>query len=216
MKKQSKYAFWIAIIALGWIPARASAQTLTLDDFTTGTYVKRVKNPNVHDRHYAALPPSSPLGQARQTYFGAAPNPDGQWSTLDVGEGRLVVDSGFGCSANLELGYGYTLAGAEAPLGLNLDGYSGLQLNFQGVATSEEMLVVITIFPQTGGYWNYEIVLPPNNNPFPLSFPFSGFKNGAGGGTLTQADLSNISFIAVLAEGGGFDSFGITSFQALQ
>jgi hypothetical protein len=213
MKQLSKYTFCIALIALVWIPVQASAQ-LTLDNFTSGAYVKRIINPNVHDRHYAALPPNSPSGQARQTYFGAAPNPDGQWSTLDVGDGRLVVDSGFGCAANLQLGYGYTLAGAEAPLGLNLDGYSGFQLNFQGVATSEELIVVITIWPQTGGYWNYEIVLPPNPNAFPLSFAFSGFGNGEGG-SLTQADLSNIDFIAVLAEGGGSASFGLTSFQAV-
>jgi len=213
MKQLSKCAFCIAILALVWIPVQASAQ-LTLDDFTSGTYVKRIINPHVHDLHYAAMPPNSPLGQARQTYFGAAPNPDGQWSTLDVGKGRLVVDSGFGCGASLELGYGYTLAGAEAPLGLNLDGFTGLQLNFRGIATSEELLVVITIFPQTGGYWNYEIVLPPNGNPFPVSFPFSGFRNG-GGGSLTQADLSNIDFITILAEGGGFASFGLTSFQAV-
>jgi hypothetical protein len=214
VKQLSKYAFCIALIAVVWIPVQASAQ-LTLDNFTSGTYVKRINNPNIHDLHYAAMPPNSPLGQARQTYFGAAPNPDGQWSTLDVGKSRLVVDAGFGCAANLEIDYGFDLAGAEVPLGLNLDGFSGFQLNFQGVATSEELLVVVTIFPQTGGYWNYEVVLPPNGNAFPVSFPFSGFRNGVGGDSLTQADLSNIDFVAILAEGGGFASFGLTSFQAI-
>ena len=213
MKQLSKYGCCIALIALVWIPVQASAQ-LTLDNFTSGTYVKRIINPNVHDLHYAAMPPNSPLGQARQTYFGAAPNPDGQWSTLDVGKGRLVVDAGFGCAANIEIDYGFNLAGSEVPLGLNLDGFTGFQLNFQGVATSEELIVVITIWPQTGGYWDYEIVLPPNPNAFPLSFPFSGFRNGEGG-SLTQTDLSNINFIAVLAEGGGSASFGLTSFQAI-
>lgn len=150
MKQISKYAFFIALIALVWIPVQASAQ-LTLDNFTSGAYVKRIINPNVQYLHYAALPPNSLSGQARRTSFGAAPNPDGQWSTLDVGDGRLVVDSGFGCSANLQLGYGYTLAGAEAPLGLNLEGYSGFQLNFQGVATSEELIVVITIWRRPAG-----------------------------------------------------------------
>ncbi len=214
MKQLSKYAFCIALMALVWIPAQASAQ-LTLDNFTSGTYVKRVNNPNVHDLHFAALPPNSPSGQARQTYFGAAPNPDGQWSTLDVGKGRLVVDAGFGCAASLELGYGFTLAGTETPLGLNLDGYSGFRLNFQGVATSEELLVVVTIWPQSGQYWNYEVVLPPDGNAFSVSFPFSGFRNGVGGAGLTQADVSNINFISILAEGGGFASFGLTSFQAV-
>ena len=214
MKQLSKYAFCIVLIALVWLPVKASAQ-LMLDDYTSGAYVKRISNPLVHDLHYAALPPNSPLGQARQTYFGAAPNPDGQWSTLDVGKDRLVVDAGFGCAANLQIGYGFNLAGAEVPLGLNLDGFSGFQLNFQGIATSEELLVVITIFPQTGGYWNFEVVLPPNGNAFPVSFPFSGFRNGVGAGGLTQADLSNINFVVVLAEGGGFASFGLTSFQAV-
>jgi len=56
--------------------------------------------------------------------------------------------------------------------------------------------------------------LPPNGNAFSVSFPFSGFQGGGGGG-LTQADVSNISFIAVQAGGGGFASFGLTSFQAV-
>jgi hypothetical protein len=209
MKQLSKYVSRIAVIALVWIPLKASAQ-LTLDNFTSGAYVKHISNPHVHDTHYAALPPNSPLGAARQTYFGAGPNLDGQSSTLDVGEGHFVIDAGFGCAASVSIAYGFTLAGAEAPLGLNLDRYSGFQLNFQGVATSESLLVFITVFPQSGGYSNLEVVLPPNSNAFSVSFPFSGFAGG-----LTQADLSNISFITVLAEGGGFASFGLTSFQAI-
>jgi hypothetical protein len=215
MMQLSKHVFCLAAIALPWIPLPSSAQTLTLDNFTSGAYVKRINNPNVHDLHFAALPPNGRLGQARQTYFGAAPNPDGQWSTLDVGKGRLVVDAGFGCAANLQIGYGFTLAGAEVPLGLDLGGYSGFQLNFQGIATSEELLVVIAVWPQSGGYYELEVVLQPNTNAFPVSFPFSGFVKGGGGGGLTQADVSNINYVAVLAEGGGFASFGITSFQAV-
>ena len=160
MNQLSKYAFCIALIALVWIPVQASAQTLTLDDFTTGAYVKRINNPNVHDTHYAAMPPNSPLGQARQTVFEAGPNPDGQWSTIDVGKGRLVVDAGFGCASYISTGYGFTLAGGEAPLKLNLDGYSGFQLSFQGLATSEELNVVITVWPQSGVVYNFEVVLP--------------------------------------------------------
>jgi hypothetical protein len=213
MNRFAKYAF-LAAIALTWIPVQASAQ-LTLDDFTVGHYVKRINNPQVHDLHYEALPANSPLGAARQTDFGAAPNPDSQWSTIDVGKGHFVIDAGFGCAPGMSIGYGFTLAGAEAPLGLNLDGYSSFQLNFQGIATSEELLVVITVWPQSGGYYDFEVVLPPDGNAFSVSFPFSGFSGGGGGG-LTQTDLSNINFIAVQAEGGGFASFGITSFQAIR
>jgi len=214
MNQLSKYGFCIAVIALVWTPLQSSAQTLTLDDFTSGAYVKRINNPNVHDLHFAALPPNSRLGQARQTFFEAGSNLDGQWSTLDIGKGRLVVDAGFGCASYISTGYGFTLAGAEVPLGLDLYGYSGFQLNFQGVATSEELIVVITVWPQSGVPYNFEVVLPsPNPNAFSLSFPFSGFKGGGGGG-LTQADVSNINFIVVQAEGLSA-SFGITSFQAV-
>jgi hypothetical protein len=214
MKQFSKYVFGTAMLGVMWIPLNASAQ-LTLDNFTSGAYVKRTNNPQAHDTHYGALPANSLLGAARQTYFAAAPNPDGQWSTLDVGHGHFVIDSGFGSDASVSIGYGFTLAGVEVPLGLNLDGYSGLQLNFQGIATSESLLVVVTVFPESGGYSNFEVVLPPNGNAFSVSFPFSGFTKGGGGGGLTQADVSNINFITVLAEGGGFASFGLTSFQAI-
>jgi hypothetical protein len=71
------------------------------------------------------------------------------------------------------------------------------------------------VWPQSGGYYNFEVVLPsPNPNAFSLSFPFSGFVKGGGGGGLTQADVSNINFIVVQAEGLSA-SFGITSFQAV-
>src|SRR5579863_4503166 len=126
MNRMSKCASRMAVIALMWIPLHASAQ-LTLDNFTSGAYTKRTNNPQAHDTHYGALPANGLLGAARQTYFGAAPNPDGQWSTLDVGHGHFVIDSGFGSSASVSIGYGFTLAGVEVPLGLNLDGYSGFQ-----------------------------------------------------------------------------------------
>ncbi len=213
MHKLAKYAF-LAAIALTWIPVQASAQ-LTLDDFTYGHYVKRINNPQLYDLHYEALPPNSLMGAARQTDFEATGNPDAQWSTLDVGKGHFVIDAGFGCNPAMSIGYGYTLSGAQTPLGLNLGGYSGFQLNFQGIATSESLIVVITVWPHSGGYYGVEVGLPPDGNAFPVAFPFSGFSKGGGGGSLTQADVSNIDYIVVQAQGGGFASFGITSFQAI-
>src|ERR1700680_3097330 len=208
------YIFCMAALALVCIPALASAQ-LTLDDYTTGNYVKHVTSPHVHDLHYGALPANSPLGAARGTYFGSSPNSDEQSSTLDVGKGHFVIDAGFGSVAGIQVGYGYTLSGGQAPLGLNLAGYSGFQLNFQGVASSEGLIVVITVWPHSGGYYDYEVVLPPNGNAFSEPFPFSGFNKGGGGGGLTQSDVSNIDFIVVQAQGGGFASFGLSSFQAV-
>jgi hypothetical protein len=39
MEQLSKYAFCIVLIALVWLPAKASAQRM-LDDYTSGAYVK--------------------------------------------------------------------------------------------------------------------------------------------------------------------------------
>ncbi len=68
MKQISKYAFFIALIALVWIPVQASAQ-LTLDNFTSGAYVKRIINPNVQDLHYAALPPKRSFRSGSSNIF---------------------------------------------------------------------------------------------------------------------------------------------------
>ena len=69
MTKLSKYVLCIAVVALLWIPVQASAQTLTLDDFTSGAYVKHLNTGPQQDQHYAKLAPGSPLGAARQTNF---------------------------------------------------------------------------------------------------------------------------------------------------
>lgn len=215
--KSTRYVFCMAVIAVVSISVPASAQLpLTLDGFTTGQYVIHVTNPSVNYTHYGALPAGSPLGAARATYFGAGPNPFNQISTLDVRGGHFVVDSGFGSVAAVQVGYGFSLSGTEVPLGLNLEGYSAFRLNFAGIATSESMVVVITVWPHSGGYYDFEVVLPPNGNAFSTTFPFSGFNKGGGGGGLTQADVSDIDAIVWQAQGGGFDSFGITSFEAIK
>lgn len=208
----SKYFSCVAVVAAAWISVPAAAQ-LTLDSFTPGHYIRHVINPQIHDLHYEALPAHSPLGAARETYFGAAPNPYSQTSTLDVGKGRLIVDSGFGAVAAILVGYGFTLSGQQVPLQLDLAGYSGFRLNFAGIATSEALAAVVTVWPHDGGAYDFEVVLPPNGNPFQEDFPFSGFSKPGG---LTQADVSNIDYVVVQAQGGGFASFGITSFQAIQ
>src|ERR1035438_9155541 len=52
----------VAVSTLGIACMSGSAQSLTLDDFTTGQYVVTINNVNTKDLHYAPLPPGSPLG----------------------------------------------------------------------------------------------------------------------------------------------------------
>jgi len=192
---------------------KVESAIFTLDNFTSGPYVKSLNSAsNVQDIHFAPLPSGSPLGAARGTAFLLGGDPYAQPSTLSIGKGICLVDTGFGDANQLQVEYGYTLAGLQAPLGLNLAGYAGFQLNFAGgLSSSQSLIVVITVWPQSGGYYNLEMVLPPNGNAFSVDFPFSGFS----GGGLTQSQVSNIQTILIQAQGGGFASFGITSFQAV-
>ena len=213
MTNLSKYICCIAVVALIWIPIQAFAQTLVLYDFTSGAYVKHLNTGPQQDQHYAKLPPGSLLGAARQTNFSIGPNYYKQGATLSIGKGIWILDAGFGTVAASDITYGVTLTGAQAPLGLDLSGYSGFQLNFAGIASSEDLGVIIVVFPHNGDNCAYEVVLPTYANPISINFPFSGFNKSGG---LTQADASDIDYIVVEAYGGGYASFGITSFQAVK
>jgi len=199
-----------AIAAVAVLSVTASAQ-LTLDDFSGKAYVKTLKN-GQSDTHYEALPGGSPLGAARGTYFTQS-GTYAQSSTLDVGNGICVVDSGFQNDSGLQISYGTNLKGDDVPMGLNLGAYSGLQLNFAGLVSFEGLIVVVEIYPSSGGYYASELVPQTNGNPFTITFPFTTFTNG-NGSTLTQAEASDISYIIIVTEGGSTNSFGIASFQA--
>lgn len=193
-----------------------AASPLVLDDFTSGPYSKTLKVIGASDLHYEPLAAGSLLGAARQTDFTLGPNPYNQWNTLSIGKHVFVVDTAVGAVTATSIGYGFTVSGAQTPLGLNLGGYSGFQLNIAGIATSESLIVVITVWPHSGGYFDIEVVLPPSGNPIPEVLPFSSFNQGGGGGSLTQSDVSDIDYISIQAQGGGFASFVFTSFAAIE
>ncbi len=202
-----------ALSILGIAGVTASAQ-LTLDDFSKGHYTKVLKTAQASDTHYEALPAGSPLGAARETFFQIGTNPYAQSSTLDIGKGICIVEAGFQDDSVLEIVYGVTLSGAQAPLGLNLGAYSALQLNLAGISSSGSLYLIVEIYPHSGGYYTSEVELPPTDNPVPEVLPYSSFI-AASGAVLTQADASDIDYIVIEVGEGGFESFGITSFQAV-
>jgi len=135
---------------------------------------------------------------------------------LYVKNGVCIVDAGFAAIPAVMLSYGFTTSGQQVPLALNLGFYTRFRLNFAGVASSESLAVVITVWPHTGDDYDLEFVLPPSGNPFSLDFPFSSFNKGLGGVGLSSSAASDIDYIVVQAQGGGYASFGITSFEAVR
>jgi hypothetical protein len=211
MNQSARYILCMAVVAAVSIPAALSAQTLTLDAFTCGAYSKHLNTGPQDDTHYAKLCRNSPLGAARQTFFNIGPNSYNQGATLDIGHGIWILEAGFGTVDGSDVSYGFTVEGNEVPLGLDLSGYTGLQLNFAGIATSDDLGVIIAVTVGSGTYDSGSpAILYPSQNALSVQYPFSGFS----GGGLTQADVSNISYITIEAFGGGYASYGITSFQA--
>ena len=203
-----------ALAAAAILSVTASAQ-LTLDEFSGKAYVKTLKTADSSDTHIEALPAGSPLGAARQTIFVNGGSPYGLSSTLDIGNGICIVETGFQSNTGLEIFYGTTIKGVETPMGLNLGSYSALQLNFAGLASAEGLDVIVEVWPSSGGYYTAEAVLTPTVNAFPVVFPYTSFT-GSNGGVLTQAEASDINYIIIEAEGAGStESYGITSFQAV-
>jgi len=204
-----------ALSILGVACMTASAQSLTLDDFTHGAYTKVLKTAQSVDTHYEALAADSPLGAARETVFEIGANQYAQTSTLSIGKHACIVEAGFLDDSALQIFYGVTLSGADAPLGLNLSDYSGLQLNLPAIATDESLYLIIEIDPSSGGYYTSEVEVPSTPNASSISFPYTSFTQGGTGNVLTPAEASDINYIYIQA-GASWSSFGITSLKAIK
>jgi|GEM_PF-2173802 hypothetical protein len=208
-----------ALSILGMACVTASAQ-LTLDSFPNGNsgnpYVKTLTAAQSTTTHYEGLPSGSLLGAARETIFSIGANPYAQTSTIDVGGNILIVDTGFQAVAGLDIGYGFSTSGKEVPMGLNLGAYSGLQVNFAGVASTEAINVIVVVYPNSGGYYTAETTLYPNVDAKPATFLYTSFSKGGTGAPLTPTEASNINYIIIEIEtAGSTASYGITSFQAI-
>jgi len=207
-------AFAVAAI----LSVTASAQ-LTLDNFPTGNngknYDKTLNTPQSSATYYEALPEGSPLGAARGTTFIVGPDPYAQSNTIDIGNGICIVETAFQASSALEIVYGVNTHGKEVPLGLNLGSYSGLQLNFAGLAAPiTAVTAIIEVWPSSGGYYISDVLLNSSYYPFTATFPFTSFTGSDGQSGLTPAEASDISYIYIEFQAGYTQSYGITSFQA--
>jgi hypothetical protein len=191
----------------------------TLDSFAPPHYVITLpgttSKPWPTDIRLEPLVPSSRLGRSRQTIFtNGGPNPWAQPSTLDIGKGILIVNTGFDSVSALQVlyGAGQTPTGDNTPLGLNLSNFKALQLNFAGIATSSNLLVNLAVKARSSAStYDSEQSLPLSVNPFAATFAFSSFNKPP----LEPFDPSAIDGVSILIQGGGTITFGITSFQAV-
>jgi hypothetical protein len=152
-------------------------QSLLLDDFTSGphTTVPAINAGAPPDICFAPLPAGGPGGPARYTYFTVSALPDyHQTSTLDVSNGFLIMDNGFGDIAGLTLAYGYNTNGTQSPLHLNLTSYDRFRIHFAGGGAFYAMV----IYTADGRHFSTSGHTPTRNSPgFDYDIPFTAFAN---------------------------------------
>jgi hypothetical protein len=179
---------------------------LNIDDFTSGPYDVTLTGPG-SDLHYEAG--ASISGGARFTNVINAFDPRHTPVTLDVGSAdRLNLTVGAGQYVRLEIGYGWTAGGAQAPLGLNLTalGGSAFRTNFEAV--SGEFALNYNILAYLAGGWSlYGENLGPSPGPFSRDFSLANFT-GPGG-----TDFGDVSFIVFIFQ--TWDDVAINSFQVV-
>ena len=116
-------------------------------------------------------------------------NTYGQKSRLDVFNGICIVDTGFGGQSGLQIHYGFASATQNAPLGLNLAGYTAFQLKFAGVSATDPLYVTIVVWLHNGTITAQELPIPISEGPEQVSFPFSNFSS--------PSNFSDIDYIGI-------------------
>jgi hypothetical protein len=190
-----------------------------IDPFTTGTHQITIPPGGLPDTY--PLPPNPP--GPRETFFSnGAPNtlsnPWNQPVTLDIapkgigilGKGILIVNSGFGALAALQVRYGTFRQHGAAQLGLNFSTNSAFRLTFVGLATSETLgiNVQVMLHGSIQVYDNGTDTPPPSPNQFSRDFAFSGFN--------PKFDPSvAIDGLQILLSGGGTLTYGLILFEAI-
>lgn len=208
MKKQFTISALALCFALG-APQFSHAQSLTLDDFSTGPYKKTLPTSTaVSDNN---IQTGKMVGGARETFYSvchqvpcsAAENPFGQTATVKIGRNSgispaLVFSSGYKVVPDLQVFYG-----TSAPLQLDLTPYDRLRVTFDGLI--QIVNFNLQLYSPTGN-GQLGCNLPPLTPlSFTEDFPLADFVPNT-------IDFGNISRIALLTESG---EYAITKFEAV-
>ena len=122
---------------------------------------------------------------------------------------RLNLTVGAVQYGQLELGYGYTASGAQAPLGVNfaVAGDQGFRLTFAAINGDYNLNFTIVAY-LAGGLSQYSVPLSPSPGPLIVDCPFGAFV-GPG-----AQNFSNVSYLAFFFQ--TFDDIALDSIETRQ
>jgi hypothetical protein len=201
-------ALFAAITTLALAPGQANAQSLLIDDFTTGSY-QADAYPSAPDSHFQS---GVMLGGTRGTYLSttsALPQHQRPASLSIPQGGPLILETGFQVTHRLELLYGWNSSGTGSPLNLDARGYNRIRVSFDGLDQTENFNIVL--WSADGArYYQLGINVPGLARSFCVDFPFDNF----GSGGLPETDRADIDFMAFIFQTGsamGGTDFAIRS-----
>jgi hypothetical protein len=189
-------ALFTALTTLAFVPSQALAQSLLIDDFTTGSY-QADAFPSAPDTHFQS---GAMLGGARGTSLSTTsslPQHQRPASLFIPQGGPLILETGFQVTHRLELLYGWNSSGTQSPLNLDARGYNRIRVFFDGLDQTENFNIV---FWSAGGARYYQLGINASGLPrsFCIDFPFANF----GSGGVPEADLADIDYMAFIFQTG--------------
>ena len=206
--------------------------SLVIDNFTEGTYNASLISGN--NLNYQSGSTGSIVGGKRSTYlaitsdFNQTPG-----ATLDIGRGRLILDTGVRVYHRLEVGYGYdeTLLWRYFPLRLNLrpdlSPYTRFRINFNfsDNIQGDNFNIQVGTAPGSldglpgGGISQAGVsTLPVGTSPFSFELPFDSFVGVGGPVAGAAADFHSIDTILLIFQTGspgGASDFAIHSIECV-
>jgi hypothetical protein len=179
--------------------------SILIDDFTTGPMSRTLATAPTASLEYQGG--ASILGGARFTNLINAASPRNTPVTLDVASGsRLNLTLGVGQYSRLELGYGYTADGEQAPLAANLSDRKAFRTTFEAISGDFALNFNILAYLRNGWSIYGENLLGPAVGPVTIEYPLANFT-GPGG-----TDFTDVSFLVFIIQTG--DDVAINSLEA--
>jgi len=167
---------------------------LIIDDFKTG--------PDRLSRDSGTLiqrQPGTMVGGVREVVLVVDPHPFQQSTSLTILEhadaGHLIVSSGLQSAWGAYLIYGHGVAGATAPLDLDLSAYDTIRLDFRSndLPTSGAFELY-----EAGEYATADWYAYPSTTPFSVEIPYTAFTTNSG----NPLPMEHVDQIVVLLQSG--------------
>jgi len=184
------FAGLLTVPAASGHAAAPEVSPVLIDDFTTGSYTATLTTENAVD--YAFQGGAGILGGARNTKLVNGFDPRATPMTLSLGTANhLNVSIGAQQHVRYELSYGYTPAGAQAPLGIDITGHRAFVVRFAAAASPSLGLLAVLVHSGTSySQWGDHLTGGPD--PFEVEIPLTAFVHFPG------TDDTHVNFITFI------------------